>query len=781
MTTWYVHSNITGNDDGGLTGYDVSTGSLGSDSNNGTSTSTPFLTLTHLQSVIQTGDTAYLAGRFYTPDGTLTAFSVTNKNNITIAQWEGQAQAMIRGDNKISGDWTDNGDGTFSKTISTGLSLVAVTAFWDDFSQLQDNRRWGHLRLVANNAATAGETSTYYYTSGTGELRVHLIFGAEPNSSTSAISYSVANRRGLTFLISAVDGSNTPNIHISGLHFALFCHGSGAATPQGCGIYIRSGNGCIIEDCTFWDGGLHNISFGDNVRNNTCRNNIHSGMASGAVSIVFNATGSTTGYGAHYAFGCVAENETFYAHSLLDNEGARIVTGSTSIQCIYVHGTHTDVEVLNCQTIGYTPLSGTPDGVVPYSDADATSVSDANDPETYPFRVRQTDPDIVAIDNVAFHTNLGVASGMAYINAVMRFPYFYLNSNGYCFDFGTCTGHAGFFGCDLITDMSSTSRPLAVFGVGTSILLTLFNTSVLDKSSTVSSGSAASHAMFGFPADSASQGSIYARKCIFSFRATAAAGNAERRFISGDGDDDAGGADVVVPDANLDIKDCLVYNVTATKYSAVSTSSTGYNARNTSALWFSVIDLNGFELSMQPFADASGTLQLDLRTFGNAWDARKTAVSWVASDVRDNSNDGGYGCYFYGRDGALNTTDGLLNVNSSQIAGVVAPTPVNYIPRVGFVRTASTDNYVVIWYRSGALTAGAGSPISGTPTIEIFDSDGESVVASANLSQADDDVWVLTTTDKISAGTIAYAMIRATIDGSVRTFKEPVGRDRSST
>ena len=65
-------------------------GTAGNDSANGTTTTTPWLTLGKLNDNIATGDTVYLSGDFY---ATGEGISINSLSNVTIAQWAGMPQA----------------------------------------------------------------------------------------------------------------------------------------------------------------------------------------------------------------------------------------------------------------------------------------------------------------------------------------------------------------------------------------------------------------------------------------------------------------------------------------------------------------------------------------------------------------------------------------------------------------------------------------------------------------------------------------------------------------
>lgn len=810
MTTWYVHSNVTGADTGGLTGYDTSTGSLGSDSNSGLTAAAPFLTLTKLATVMQNGDTANLAGRFRFPDATLTAFSMTTATGRTFQQWSGQAPFDLRGDNLIPIDtaWTqdtvDAGNGTYSTTITAALgtgygnTLAACMFDYDLAENLDsDGRHVTHFRRVASKALCT-DVGTYFYNNTTGELTVHCKFDQDPTSSVQ-IHYS---RRGRNGFLNTDSGNASGSLTFSSLRFSAFADNT---AQKGCCIMVPGCTGNRYNDCVFDDYGFHAITHnGGSDVNNIDTDCIYRGCPPGGAAIAFYADAGV-GPGAVAVTSCQSVRGLFYLNTFIGidsgaESGAPVEQGSV-ITSIIVHGSVSGagaVKIINPRTIQYTFSDGSVDVCSPYdcSGAGTASVSDPSDPDNFAIQIIQTDPDIFVIDNGT--TQLSV-NQMVFVNCKMRFQNFGVSGLTGCLGdyypaqtspFNTSIYY---YGCDIQINQSKLTGPTKQFNCGLHVTLGFINTSVLDTSTTTGAGVASSHAVIGFNDTTGgggntpgSAGNIYARKSIFAYRTAAAAGNDERRFITGD--DDTSGPDIVIPDENLDIQDCLIYNVTAGKYSAVSaggsyvdgsTITRTYSARNTSALWFSAIDPNGFELSMQPFADVKGESTLDLRTFGNAWDARKTVSTDIENDVRGINSDGGYGCYFYGRDLALNGSDGILDVNASQIGGVDAPSPYSYIPRVGFIRTTTTDSYIVIWYRNGYLPAEVDSPITGTPTIQVFDSSGSELVATSNLTQADDDVWGLTTTNQIPTGETAYALIEATIDGETRIFKEPVGRDRS--
>lgn len=131
MTTYYVHSGITGLDNaqGSLTGADtpaLTTPMTSSDSYAGTDPTQPWLTLAKAQATMVSGDTLYAAGRFYVADATTSAFVKTGVSGTTLTQWSGQAPIHIKLSNKagLTGGWAASGSG-FTKTLTASLTIAA--------------------------------------------------------------------------------------------------------------------------------------------------------------------------------------------------------------------------------------------------------------------------------------------------------------------------------------------------------------------------------------------------------------------------------------------------------------------------------------------------------------------------------------------------------------------------------------------------------------------------------------------------------------------------------
>lgn len=629
-TDWYVDSGITGADAGGITGYDTSDGHAGNDSNAGTATA-PFLTLGKLQSVIQNGDHAYLAGRFRTANATANALLLQNASSMTFEQWPGRAPADIRGDNLIplATTWVENADAggsswtTSTAVIATGLTTLADCCWDYDLAASIDpqGRHVTHFKRVASAAATKGANTqgTYFYDTATGKVTVHPPFDADPTG-TFQISYSVRGRNGFKFTDT---GSGSGGITVRGIRFTAWADGT-----SGVGYaYQAAGHaGDLIENCDIIDAGYHGVGFpGGRCVNNISRNNRYVCQAAGGVCIAFYAgTGTVSG--------CVSSGDTFYINSFIGMDPDGTIADATTNGdlvapaadpnyngAVITHGAPgaSGVTVLNPRVRGYTPYQGSNDNIFApfYTGATFTgTISDSPyDYTRYPLIIMQTDPSILCIDECSQQNS---QSSIAFVNCRMRFSNFgavgSVRPRDWCFG-NNPTGSAAYillYGCEVAVNQNEQGEPTAVYGGqatgGVSqCRMYLLNTSTLDYSTTNASGSASSHAMFAY-----SDSSLYviARRSIFAFRATAAAGNNERRFCSGDG---------AVAAGNHDFQDCMYWNVTAAKYSA----NTSFD---TSAEWFVTIDPNGFELALQPFADVTGSTDLLLRTTGVAWEATNT-------------------------------------------------------------------------------------------------------------------------------------------------------------
>jgi hypothetical protein len=222
-------------------------GVTGSDANNGLSRAAAFKNLSAFQAVAANGDTCYVAGRCYKAVGTTQHLFLSSKSNISILQDpEGDQCYLIGGTLVPDVNWTAGAGAFYEATIATGLTINGVSCEWIN-SQLADGRRYGWMHLEANAAAVngGGTQGQYFYTSGTGVLRVCSISEAVP---TNIVYHISAGGNGIR-----LDGCS--NCVISGIK------GGGFPTnSQGHLVRLNDCTACTVVNCEAWDCGGHAFS-----------------------------------------------------------------------------------------------------------------------------------------------------------------------------------------------------------------------------------------------------------------------------------------------------------------------------------------------------------------------------------------------------------------------------------------------------------------------------------------------------------------------------------------
>lgn len=346
--TFYV--NAFGTTTGGIT--------AGNDANSGLTAALPKKTIMGTAGVMaagfgtQAGDTLYLTGTFrplceVTATGDVDqAWKINdgaghNLNGLTIKQWPGAPQAMVRLDVPVAitsfnvtatpgvfdydvpdgtcAWWTDTGDANKQKTLTEGI--VDVVVDWD-LSIDTNGRHFGHLRrshttteasMADNSWCFIPNTPAAGSGGGGGTLRICLLDYADDdqlNASGLTIAFVPGNVCPLevgtpTYQTyptwGAYDGTKVVNFTLDGIHFAFgdpgyrknkpLASGTGDDnTAYGVGLnvegtvstgYVRvaDATGSTIQNCVFFDNGYHGPTWaGDHCTNNTYRNNVVWGL-----------------------------------------------------------------------------------------------------------------------------------------------------------------------------------------------------------------------------------------------------------------------------------------------------------------------------------------------------------------------------------------------------------------------------------------------------------------------------------------------------------------------
>ena len=102
-----------------------------------------------------------------------------------------------------------------------------------------------------------------------------------------------------------------------------------------------------------------------------------------------------------------------------------------------------------------------------------------------------------------------------------------------------------------------------------------------------------------------------------------------------------------------------------------------------------------------------------------------------------------------------------------------------YQAKIWFLDDTSNDRYAVVWFKNGEpIVAGITSP-----TIWVYDTSGADLLGTSGSPQALTQIGATGTymhdegTNRVVDGTLYLARVRATIDGSTRTWYQQLGRD----
>lgn len=186
---------------------------------------------------------------------------------------------------------------------------------------------------------------------------------------------------------------------------------------------------------------------------------------------------------------------------------------------------------------------------------------------------------------------------------------------------------------------------------------------------------------------------------------------------------------------------------------------TGY-AGGTAKLGVNVVQVAGSAVSAN-----AGTVDANVTRWGGANVAGLTGAGFPPVDVASIHGTVAPGA------------DGILDVNTTQIAGIDAPAPHTYFARVHFQRNdvLGRDEYTVTWFKNAVPV------VVTSPTIHVFDRNGADIIASTALTEIGSSTsWKLSSAAQVTSGVPAVAIVTAVIDSVTRTFSEIVGRDRAS-
>lgn len=372
---WYVHGDLG---DDAWTGTDPAV--AGPDG--------PKQTLGGLGGALREGDTVWVAGTIR--NGPSRPFFWIGVNDVTVRQWPGQAQAVVRGDVVVPpGGWsavtTTSDPRDYRVTIGPGLTLGTVTWNWDTSMDALGLRR-AHLAPAPALSAVASMAYSYYYDAAGGVLTINAGGG---NPAVNTVTYVPLPESSDATL----GGSNGVYVQdsrgavIDGLHFALFTGKLTSTKWYQNGVQFYSCTGSVVRNCTFWDNGIHSVSMAGLV---CADNRIENCRAYGLMS----RSGTAADGGSHYVFyaggsdvtGCLGLNNTAVCSPVLRPDGAAVApaahAGGYLAHTNGVVNLVRDVEWRGC-TLRTTALRCEPTFVA----ADQAPPGDPADPRSYALRV----------------------------------------------------------------------------------------------------------------------------------------------------------------------------------------------------------------------------------------------------------------------------------------------------------------------------------------------------------------------------------------------------------
>lgn len=299
------------------------------------SAESPLNAMTDLPGVIESGDTVRVAGTFHNQP-----IAISGVDGVTIKQWGGRPQAVLRGDVPIE-SWQHVEGDVHVVELDPGLAVSSVTWRWDE-NVLDDGRHYGHLRPAESADDVAAEPAHFYYDEQSGDLLLNTAgLTDEPTDYTWCDGSDGAGHNALR--ISGGSGHL-----IDGLHTYLWI------APFGYGIYMSDVSDSTVANVICKDTGKHAIGWvgnSTNVNNTTinCESwgNTRDG-ASGATNFVYYVGSGTLDGGE--VIDCTA-----HLYTRLDVHGEQIEPGSMT--GFFAHtgffGSTANMLHKRCVAIGY--------------------------------------------------------------------------------------------------------------------------------------------------------------------------------------------------------------------------------------------------------------------------------------------------------------------------------------------------------------------------------------------------------------------------------------------
>ncbi len=580
----------------------------GNDLNDG-SAAAPFHTLTRLQSAMQAGDRAFLAGTFRE------RLILAGLSNITVAQWAGQEQAVLRGDRVITSAWS-GGPTVWSTTLAPGQTAAAVVVDWDT-SVDSFGRHYGFLRAATDFTTVSAIPNSFLFDGATRTLTVNLN-GDDPTA--HQVAYCVGGTDGLT--IYGGSGGVT-NVTVDGIHSYLWAD----RTPgTGYGFKMRDCRNSVLRNHVAIDNGYHGtgwVNYSVPNTNNHEENGVVWGANDDSCYVFYTSVGDVTG--ARWT-DCVA-----YKYTILGRGGSPI---SPFDKCTGFHW-HTsgagplvkDLEATGCRVYEFADGNTAP----AFAGQNSATAGDTNNWLTYPARligcaVIRGKGGLVYPNATAF-VRCSLDYSLAGSSATSSEAVFADNGGG-------GPGAFLFDACEVMVNLDG-NQPRAFFGVRDQIRWTFINSSILD-----SGVNNLAHRLIMWYAP---QAGVVARGSIFAFR--------NRAGTRGLNYNDNNAAWLGLHD----FKDCVYANVSDSSYSTVSNGS--YNDK---AEWKALVDPEGLYLTQAPFADPTGATGLALDPGGPLAGVRKRLAIATTLGINGVAYSGTYGAYQDACAADLNN-DGFVN------------------------------------------------------------------------------------------------------------------------
>ncbi|MCC6230588.1 MAG: hypothetical protein IT432_15355 [Phycisphaerales bacterium] len=364
----------------------------GSDANNG-SAGAPFRTMARLQTSMKSGDRAYLSGVFRE------SLYLEGLSNITVAQWAGRPQAILRGDREITGAWT-GGPGVWSTTIEPGTTPGAVVVDWD-VNIDEHGRHYGFLRAASDFAGLLNQPNSFWFDDATDTLSINLA-GDDP--AQHRVGYSRVGIDGLT-IFGAPWG--VTNVVVDGIHSILWAD----PTPGwGYGIKMLDCRNSVLRNHVTIDNGFHGTGWVNYYTPNTNNREEHGavwGCNDDSCYVFYTSVGDITGA---RLTDCVAYKYTYLGRDAqpLGGRGCLAFACHTSGDGPLVR----DFEMVRCRVVEFDD-----DNLGAAIGPQNTSYpSDVTDWRTYPVR---------AVECVVEggKANLLYPSGLALVRCDLRYDY----------------------------------------------------------------------------------------------------------------------------------------------------------------------------------------------------------------------------------------------------------------------------------------------------------------------------------------------------------------------